>query len=157
MVFKVSIYVLLSTFIIISIYRYVSTPSGVTRMFPGTLLSKNYDPSKRPWYNRAMEYPSHITLTAPYLDVGGAGYIVTMSHTIYEGRYVGKISYRSDNFLDLASILNFIFTFFVIFRAASMHGLSDRVAAVMGIDFTVRFMYRLLVDAMPFCDVENMR
>jgi len=35
-----------------------------------------------------MEYPGQIVLTAPYLDLGGAGYIVTVSHTIYEGRLV---------------------------------------------------------------------
>ncbi len=37
-------------------------------------------------YLRAMEYPGKVTLTSPYLDVGGAGYIVTLSHTIYEGK-----------------------------------------------------------------------
>jgi len=39
-------------------------------------------------YMRAMEYPGQIVFTAPYLDLGGAGYIVTVSHTIYEGRLV---------------------------------------------------------------------
>lgn len=39
-------------------------------------------------YMRAMESPGQIVLTAPYLDVGGAGYIVTVSHTIYEGKSV---------------------------------------------------------------------
>jgi len=33
-----------------------------------------------------MDYPSRVTLTAPYLDVGGAGYVVTISHTIFEGQ-----------------------------------------------------------------------
>lgn len=37
-------------------------------------------------YERAMDYPSRVTLTAPYLDVGGAGYVVTISHTVYEGQ-----------------------------------------------------------------------
>ena len=39
-------------------------------------------------YMRAMEYHGQIVLSAPYLDLGGAGYIVTMSHTIYEGKLV---------------------------------------------------------------------
>jgi len=39
-------------------------------------------------YMRAMEYPGQIVLTAPYLDVGGAGYIITVSHTIYERKLV---------------------------------------------------------------------
>jgi len=39
-------------------------------------------------YMRASEYPGQTVLTAPYLDVGGAGYIVTISHTIYERKLV---------------------------------------------------------------------
>ena len=39
-------------------------------------------------YERAMEFPGQVSLTAPYLDIGGAGYIVTISHTIYEGQLV---------------------------------------------------------------------
>lgn len=64
----------------------MATPEGVMLVFPGTLLSKDYDPTKRDWYSRAVEYPGIVTLTAPYLDRGGAGYIVTISHTIYEGK-----------------------------------------------------------------------
>ncbi|XP_074642229.1 VWFA and cache domain-containing protein 1-like [Tubulanus polymorphus] len=109
------------------IRRYVATPSGVVRTYPGTLLHQNFDPSKRPWYMRAIDYPGRITLTAPYLDVGGAGYIVTISHIVYDGR---------DN---------------------AKHSKSDRTSAVMGIDFTLRFMYKLLVDAMPFCEQKHMR
>jgi len=57
-------------------------------MYPGTLLNKAYDPAKRQWYMQAMEHPGQIVLTSPYLDLGGAGYIVTVSHTIYEGTLV---------------------------------------------------------------------
>ena len=39
-------------------------------------------------YMRAMEYHGQIVLSAPYLDLGGAGYIVTASHTIYERKLV---------------------------------------------------------------------
>ena len=67
-------------------FRFVSTPGGVLLTFPGTLLSKDYDPTRRDWYSRALEYPGKVTLTAPYLDKGGAGYIVTISHTIYDGK-----------------------------------------------------------------------
>jgi len=37
---------------------------------------------------RAMEHHGRVALTAPYLDLGGAGYIVTVSHTIYEQKLV---------------------------------------------------------------------
>jgi hypothetical protein len=66
--------------------RYVATPNGAFNMYPGTLMNKLYDPVKRDWFTRAGLYPGMVTVTAPYLDAGGAGYIVTLSHTIYEGK-----------------------------------------------------------------------
>jgi len=39
-------------------------------------------------YMRAMEYPGQVVLTAPYLDLGGAGYIVTVSRTVSERKSV---------------------------------------------------------------------
>lgn len=107
--------------------RYVATPSGVFRMFPGTLLSKNYDPTRRHWYLRALENPGKVTLTPPYLDIGGAGYIVTISHTIYEG------------------------------KPAVLHGPADRIAAVMGMDISFKYFYKMLTDQIPICEQENIR
>jgi len=37
-------------------------------------------------YTRPFQFPGKVTLTAPYLDMGGAGYITTISHTIFEGK-----------------------------------------------------------------------
>ena len=56
--------------------RYVATPTGVLRMFPGTLLSKAYNPLEQRWYTRALQHPGKVVFTGPYLDVGGAGYVV---------------------------------------------------------------------------------
>lgn len=107
--------------------RYVATPNGVFRVFPGTLLNKKYDPTRRQWYIRALERPGKVTLTPPYLDSGGAGYIVTISHTIYEG------------------------------KPAALHGPSDRVTAVMGLDVPFKYVYRLLTEQLPVCELENIR
>ncbi|XP_046344826.2 VWFA and cache domain-containing protein 1-like [Haliotis rufescens] len=109
------------------IRRYVATPSGVFRMFPGTLLDKTFDPTKRSWYTRAMEFPGHVTLTAPYLDVGGAGYIVTISHTIFEG------------------------------KPAALHSPKDRVVAVMGMDITLGYFHKLLSESIPACEQPTVR
>ena len=67
-------------------FRYVATPGGVLRMYPGTLLHQSYAPMRREWFTRALQFPGRMIVTAPYLDVGGAGYIVTLSHTVYEGK-----------------------------------------------------------------------
>lgn len=39
-----------------------------------------------PRYQHAVANPGLITFTGPYLDVGGAGYVVTISHTIHASR-----------------------------------------------------------------------
>lgn len=66
--------------------RYGATSTGVFLMYPGAMLDKFYDPTKRPWFTSARLHPGRVVLSAPYLDAGGAGYIVTVSHTIYEGK-----------------------------------------------------------------------
>uniref|UniRef100_A0A3Q2C9Y5 VWFA and cache domain-containing protein 1 n=1 Tax=Cyprinodon variegatus TaxID=28743 RepID=A0A3Q2C9Y5_CYPVA len=66
--------------------RYIATPSGVLRIYPGSLMDKAFDPTRRQWYQHAVANPGLITFTGPYLDVGGAGYVVTISHTIHASR-----------------------------------------------------------------------
>ncbi|XP_006825614.1 VWFA and cache domain-containing protein 1-like [Saccoglossus kowalevskii] len=90
--------------------RYVATTNGVFRL-----------------YIRAMENPGQVTLSAPYLDVGGAGYIVTLSHSVYEG--------KSDQ----------------------RHTSADRVVATMGIDFTIKYFYKLLMEIFPICVEQYIR
>lgn len=65
--------------------RYIATQSGVFLVYPGTVLERSYHPSQRDWFRRAIELPGRTIFTAPYLDVGGAGYIVTLSRT-FQGR-----------------------------------------------------------------------
>ncbi|XP_033103553.1 VWFA and cache domain-containing protein 1-like [Anneissia japonica] len=107
--------------------RYLVTITGVLRMYPGTLMDKNYEPSLRSWYVRALDNPGLVTVSSPYLDVGGGGYVVTISHVLYEGSSTGK------------------------------HDPSDRVVAVVGIDFTIRYFYKLLLDTLPMCRHSTVR
>lgn len=67
--------------------RYISTWRGVYRMYPATLTNKLYEPASTLWYKQAASLPGRITLTRPYIDTAGAGLVVTISHSIYEGRY----------------------------------------------------------------------
>ncbi|XP_032515223.2 VWFA and cache domain-containing protein CG16868 [Danaus plexippus] len=62
--------------------RYAVTENGVLVMFPGTVLEYDYEPVRRPWYIFALNNPGTIILTPPNLDVGGAGYIVTISYAV---------------------------------------------------------------------------
>ena len=68
--------------------KYITTSNGVFLLYPGALIDKSFDPTRREWYLKAVQNPGKIIFTAPYLDVGGAGYIVTLSHTILEPKYL---------------------------------------------------------------------
>ncbi|XP_064604512.1 VWFA and cache domain-containing protein 1-like [Liolophura sinensis] len=107
--------------------RYIATPSGVMSMYPGTLLDRAYDPTKRMWFQRALEFPAYVTMTAPYLDSGGGGYIVTIAHTIFEG------------------------------RQPPLHSDWDQVMAVMGMDVTMGYFYKLMAENIPACEQPNIR
>ncbi|CAL8346639.1 unnamed protein product, partial [Gadus morhua 'NCC'] len=102
--------------------RYIATPNGVLRIFPGSLMDKAFDPARRQWYQHAVANPGLITFTGPYLDVGGAGYVVTISHTIH---------------------------------TSSSNMASGYAVAVMGIDFTLRYFYKVLLDLLPICNQDN--
>uniref|UniRef100_A0A672MXS4 VWFA and cache domain-containing protein 1 n=1 Tax=Sinocyclocheilus grahami TaxID=75366 RepID=A0A672MXS4_SINGR len=102
--------------------RYIATPNGVLRIYPGSLMDKAFDPNRRQWYLHAVANPGLITFTGPYLDVGGAGYVVTISHTIH---------------------------------ASSSQKASGYTVAVMGIDFTLRYFYKVLLDLLPICNQDK--
>ncbi|KAF7711811.1 hypothetical protein HF521_000822 [Silurus meridionalis] len=102
--------------------RYIATPNGVLRIYPGSLMDKAFDPTRRQWYLHAIANPGLITFTGPYLDVGGAGYVVTISHTIH---------------------------------ASSSQMAPGYAVAVMGIDFTLRYFYKVLLDLLPICNQDR--
>ncbi|XP_068446060.1 VWFA and cache domain-containing protein 1 isoform X2 [Clinocottus analis] len=102
--------------------RYIATPSGVLRIYPGSLMDKAFDPTRRQWYQHAVANPGLVTFTGPYLDVGGAGYVVTISHTIHASSSLMAPGYAF---------------------------------AVMGIDFTLRYFYKVLLDLLPICNQDK--
>ena len=101
--------------------RYVSTPSGVLIEYPATVRPASHDPHRRPWYRKALDYPGRVVMTGPSLDPSGSGYIVSVSHTVYEG------------------------------KPAGVHSQSDSAVAVLGADLTLSYVHRLLWVTLPFC------
>lgn len=71
--------------------RYAVTENGVLVMFPGTVLEYDYEPVRRPWYIYATENPGKIILTPPNLDVGGAGYVVSISYAVRSPIYPSMV------------------------------------------------------------------
>jgi len=105
--------------------RYAATPSGVMNEYPAAVRHASFDPVRRPWYQKAMEFPGKVVVTGPSLDPTGSGYVVSVSHTIYEG------------------------------KTAALHGPWDDVVAVVGADFTLNYMHRIVSDTLPFCPDRN--
>uniref|UniRef100_A0A0N7ZCW3 VWFA domain-containing protein n=1 Tax=Scylla olivacea TaxID=85551 RepID=A0A0N7ZCW3_SCYOL len=105
--------------------RYAAASSGVAIMYPGTLLDRSFDPRSQSWYLSALSNPGRVVVSPPYLDPGGAGYIITASHTVYQG------------------------------ESAAMHSPADPVAAVLAADFTVGYFYKILLDLEPACGGDN--
>ncbi|KAG9469617.1 hypothetical protein GDO78_020064 [Eleutherodactylus coqui] len=102
--------------------RYIATPNGVLRIYPGSLMDKAFDPTRRQWYLHALANPGLITFTGPYLDVGGAGYVVTISRTV---------------------------------QSSNSQVSSGYTVAVMGIDFTLRYFYKVLMELLPVCNQDG--
>lgn len=47
-----------------------------------------YDPTRRPWYARAVASKGKYTISTPYIDSGGAGLLSTLSTAIFEYRNI---------------------------------------------------------------------
>lgn len=59
--------------------RYAAAASGALLAYPGALLPRDYEPTRREWYARAVAAGGRATLSPPRLDAAGAGYVVTLS------------------------------------------------------------------------------
>ncbi|XP_062547043.1 VWFA and cache domain-containing protein CG16868 [Armigeres subalbatus] len=110
------------------IRRYAATINGVLEVYPGGLLDTDIEPTRRPWFVKAMEYPGKIVVTKPYLDAGGAGYIVSVSYTIFEG--IADALHNPEN---------------------------DKPIMVVSLDFSQGFFYKLLTESSNICNAENIK
>lgn len=115
------------------IRRYVATLSGALQMYPGCVLETSFEPSRRPWFVKALEHPGKIVITEPYLDAGGASYIVTIAHTIYESAGDGhRRNYHHH-------------------RRRRRSSATPRIAAVVAIDVTRGYFYKMLIQSSSIC------
>ncbi|KAI1280521.1 VWFA and cache domain-containing protein 1 [Halotydeus destructor] len=106
-----------------AVRRYVGTKNGAFLVYPGTAIERSYEPTSRDWFRNALSSPGKLVFTAPYLDVGGAGYIVTLSHTVH------------DRCVKTAK--------------------TDSIVGVMGIDFTLGYFHKLLMESIETCRMEH--
>lgn len=104
------------------IRRYIATLNGVLQIYPGCLLSAEYEPSQRSWFQKALQQPGKIITSEPYLDAGGAGYIITIAHTIFEA------------------------------KPNALHSIEyDQPVAIVAIDLPYAYYYKVILELSPFC------
>lgn len=51
-------------------------------------MSNAYDPTRRPWFARAVASKGKICISTPYLDASGSGLMNTISTTVFDNRDV---------------------------------------------------------------------
>jgi len=111
-----------------TIFFYVGTTSGTFRLYPGrtTTLGGNpwlYDPTIRPWFNRALTNQDKFVLSTPYKDAFTGKQMVTLSVAIAEAKDGG------------------------VARGSTPIGESETVIAVMGADLTMDIFASLVASA----------
>ncbi|XP_075165779.1 VWFA and cache domain-containing protein CG16868 [Haematobia irritans] len=110
------------------IRRYIASVNGVLQVYPGCLLSNSFDPSQRTWYRKAIQNPGKIVTTEPYLDAAGAGYIITIAHTIFEG------------------------------KSNALHSIErDQPVAIVAMDVPYSYLYRMILETTPLCQMHNIK
>lgn len=122
------------------IRRYMTSMNGMMLMYPGAVLPNDFEPSKRIWFRKAVENFGKLVVTTPYLDAGGAGYIVTMSHAIqvnakplHHGRPERHEKQR---------------------RRRRQHHANDeyqKLIAIVSVDLARGFFYHLLMQSSDYC------
>lgn len=106
------------------IRRYIASMNGILLMYPGFSLPNDFDPSRRSWFQKAKENAGKLTITPPYLDIGGAGYIVTISCVIFESVWSSE---------------------------AVPNNRRRNAAAIVSIDVTLGFLYQVLLQSSDYC------
>eukprot|EP00731_Ephydatia_muelleri_P032598 Em0024g142a len=104
-------------------WRYIATPTGVMRIYPGVqLASKDTTIIDRPWYRRAVANIGVLVLSTPHPDVLGTRNVITFSQAIVS---------KSCN--------------------EGPQDYNCSVLAVMGMDITYPSLTRLLRNTTPLC------
>lgn len=125
------------------IRRYLTSMNGVVLMYPGVVLPNDFEASKRIWYRKAVSNVGKLVVTTPYLDAGGAGYIVTVSQAIQVNGNPNRQHHHHERHEKQRR------------RRRRQHndyfGENPKSIAVVSIDLTRGFFYHLLMQSSDYC------
>ena len=81
-----------------TVWLYYATCTGMSIIFPPNNWGFLWDPTRRPWYGRAISVGERVraAISTPYVDGGGAGLMNTLSSVVY-GKYGPKKVERKIN------------------------------------------------------------
>mmetsp|Transcript_22789 Transcript_22789/g.38174 ORF Transcript_22789/g.38174 Transcript_22789/m.38174 type:complete len:1216 (-) Transcript_22789:1067-4714(-) len=65
-----------------TVWVYFGSRDGTLTQYPANYWGNSYDPTRRPWYFRALAVGGKIAFSTPYQDAGGAGLLITVSIAI---------------------------------------------------------------------------
>lgn len=72
---------------------YYGTASKKMMISPLTQLPDGYDPTSRPWYQKAVEAKGQVVLTPPYEDAASGNNVITIAKTVEkDGQVVGVMA-----------------------------------------------------------------
>ena len=133
--------------------RFISTmhgfkSGGVYYAYPGTPIpSANYDwdPRYQEWFLDSLEFPDRVVMSSPRLDAGGAGYVVTLSHSIKYPTQNGPSESASE-----AGCVHFPS------KQRTCH-LAPSIGAVMGMDLSLGLLNEWIQRLIPYCNISNTR
>ena len=66
--------------------RFMATSNGIYTMFPATRMNEDYDHMITDWFNGALSVKDTLLLTPPRSNEYGRCDVITMAHTILEGK-----------------------------------------------------------------------
>ncbi|GFZ33017.1 methyl-accepting chemotaxis protein [Clostridium zeae] len=72
---------------------YFATPSKMMYLYPETKLPDGYDPTSRPWYQKAIQNKDTAVFSDPYQDSATGQFIISVSKAVeLNGQVVGVVS-----------------------------------------------------------------
>ena len=74
-----------------TVWMYYGSPTGMAQIFPGNYWGRMWDPTRRPWYDRAISnLDASAAISTPYVSPSGAGLMNTIASVVWGSSRNGR-------------------------------------------------------------------
>ncbi|GIN70014.1 methyl-accepting chemotaxis protein [Bacillus sp. J14TS2] len=81
---------------------YVGTETGKFMNAPTTFENPpDYDPRERPWYQQAIEHPTEVIITEPYVSQSSNQMVVTLAKSTADGKGVAAVNLKLESLTEM--------------------------------------------------------